>query len=160
MLLLSISKESLELLSIVLSALLVILGWLYNQRVEEMKIMRSQLSERKHKAYADLVATFYSMFKDTKNHQQTDMKTAMSKMMDSKRDIFMYGSDEVFQAFNNWLVNASQPWQFNEFLKFILCIRKDLCGKTKLTEDDILLNLIQNKDELNKFKEMMKIGRS
>lgn len=151
-----LSKEVLEILSVVLSALLIVLGWMYTRRTEELKIMRSQLSERKHKAYADLVATFYSAFKDTKNHEQTDMKAAMSKMIDAKRDIFMYGSDEVFRAFNKWLESASQPWQFDEFLKFILSIRKDICGKTKLTVDDVLLNLTQDKEELKKFKAIMK----
>lgn len=151
-----LSKEVLEILSVVLSALLIVLGWMYTRRTEELKIMRSQLSERKHKAYADLVATFYSAFKDTKNHEQTDMKAAMSKMIDAKRDIFMYGSDEVFRAFNKWLESASQPWQFDEFLKFILSIRKDICGKTKLTADDVLLNLTQDKEELKKFKTIMK----
>ena len=151
-----LSKEVLEILSVVLSALLIVLGWMYTRRTEELKIMRSQLSERKHKAYADLVATFYSAFKDTKNHEQTDMKAAMSKMIDAKRDIFMYGSDEVFRAFNKWLESASQPWQFDEFLKFILSIRKDICGKTKLTADDVLLNLTQDKEELKKFKAIMK----
>lgn len=151
-----LSKEVLEILSVVLSALLIVLGWMYTRRTEELKIMRSQLSERKHKAYADLVAMFYSAFKDTKNHEQTDMKAAMSKMIDAKRDIFMYGSDEVFRAFNKWLESASQPWQFDEFLKFILSIRKDICGKTKLTADDVLLNLTQDKEELKKFKAIMK----
>lgn len=151
-----LSKEVLEILSIILSALLIVLGWMYSRRTEELKIMRSQLSERKHKAYADLIATFYSAFKDTKNQKQTDMKATMSKMMDAKRDIFMYGSDEVFRAFNKWLENASQPWQFDDFLNFILSIRKDICGKTKLTADDVLLNLTQNKEELRKFKELMK----
>lgn len=155
-----LSKEVLEILSVVLSALLIVLGWMYTRRTEELKIMRSQLSERKHKAYADLVATFYSVFKDNKNHEQTDMKAAMSKMIDAKRDIFMYGSDEVFRAFNKWLESASQPWQFDEFLKFILSIRKDICGKTKLTADDVLLNLTQDKEELKKFKAIMKTRKS
>lgn len=106
---LSISRESLELLSIILSASLVILGWLYTRRIEEMKIMRSQLSERKHKAYADIITTFYSVLKDSRNHKQTNMKMVNSKIMDAKRDIFMYGSDEVFKAFNNWLERASTP---------------------------------------------------
>ena len=68
----------------------------------------------------------------------------------------MYGSDDVFKAFNYWLVNASEPWQFDACLDFILAIRKDLCGKTKLKKEDILLNILQNKEELKKFKELMK----
>ena len=154
------SKEALELLSIGLSALVIILGWLYNRRTEEMKIMRSQLSERKHKAYADIIATFYSVLKDVRNHQQTDMNIVESKMMDAKRDIFMYGSDKVFLAFNNWLMNASTPNQFDAYLSFILSIRKDICGKTKLKKNDILLNILQSKEELKKFRDMMNSNRN
>lgn len=145
-----------ELLSVVLSALLIVLGWMYSRRTEEMKIMRSQLSERKHKAYADIIAAFYSVLKDSKNHQPTNMKVVQSKIMDAKRDIFMYGSDDVFLAFNNWLVNSAESNQFDYYLKFILSIRKDINGKTKLSEDDVLLNLTQNKEELMSIKEMIK----
>lgn len=76
----------------------------------------------------------------------------------TKRDIFMYGSDKVFRAFNNWLVNtnnANQSRRLDAYLKFILCIREDICGKTRLTEDDVLLNLLQNEKEIKKLKEMM-----
>lgn len=153
------SKEALELLSIVLSAVIIILGWLYNRRTEEMKIMRSQLSERKHKVYADIIATFYSVLKDVKKNQQTNANMVESKLMDAKRDIFMYGSDKVFRAFTNWLVNTNTPNQSNHldsYLKFILCIREDICGKTRLTEDDVLLNLLQNEEELRSLKKMIK----
>lgn len=152
------SRESLELLSIILSASLVVIGWLYTRRIEEMKIMRSQLSERKHKAYADIITTFYSVLKDIKNNKPTNNKIVDSKMMDAKRDIFMYGSDEVFKAFNNWLENTSTPNQFDAYLSFILAIRKDICGKTKLKKDDVLINLIQNREELKKFKEEIMIS--
>lgn len=153
------SKDALELLSIVLSAVIIILGWLYNRRTEEMKIMRSQLSERKHKAYADIIATFYSVLKDVLKNHQTNANMVESKLMDAKRDIFMYGSDKVFRAFNNWLVNtntSNRSGQLDAYLKFILCIREDICGKTELTEDDVLLNLLQNEEELGNLKEMMK----
>ena len=115
--------------------------------------MRSQLSERKHKVYADIITTFYSMLKDTTTKRITDMDKVKMKMIDAKRDIFMYGSDEVFKAFNHWLVNAGKPAQFKAYLQFILAIRRDICGKTTLTEDDILLNLMQDESELQKFKE-------
>ena len=147
------SKESLELLSIILTAIITLLGWKVYRRTEELKIMRSQLSERKHKAYADIVTTFYSILKDTANKKATDMDKIKMKMIDSKRDVFMYGSDEVFKAFNHWLINAKSPIQFKAYLQFILAIRRDICGKTTLTEDDILLNLMQDESELQKFKE-------
>ena len=150
------SKEFLEFISIALSAILLILGWLYNRRTEEIKIMRAQLSERKHKAYADCIGTFYSILKDSKANHQTNLNKVGSQMIDAKRDIFMYGSDEVFKAFNNWLLNVSSPRQLEFYLKFILSIRKDICGKTKLKEEDILLNLFQDPAEVEKFKEKIK----
>lgn len=150
------SKETLEILSLLLTSVLIVLGWLYNRRTEEIKIMRNQLSERKHKVYAEIIDSFYSVLKDIKSHKDTNMKNMGFKMLDVKRDIFMYGSDEVFMAFNDWLVNSSTPLQFEMYLKFILSIRKDICGSTKLKEEDVLLNLIQDKGEVEKFKDMMK----
>ena len=44
---------------------------------------------------------------------------------------------------------------FDAYLDFILAIRKDICGKTPKKED-VILNILQNKEELKKFKELMK----
>lgn len=148
-----------ELLSVVLSALLIVLGWMYSRRTEEMKIMRSQLSGRKHQAYAEIVGAFFSVLKDIKSNHHTDMEIMGEKIMNAKRDIFMYGSDEVFRAFNNWLVysNSSKPSERLEaYFAFILSIRKDIYGKTKINKDDIILNLVQNKEELKNIKNMLK----
>lgn len=142
-------------LSVSIPAIVTIAGIVIAWQTEKLRTMRSQLSERKHKAYAEIIGTFYLLLKDTKKNQPTNMKMVESKMIDAKRDIFMYGSDEVFKAFNKWLVNASTPQQIDFYLEFILSIRKDICGKTKLKKDDILLNLIQNDEELQKFKSMI-----
>ena len=66
------SRETLQLLPLILTAIITILGWKVYRRTEELKIMRSQLSERKHKAYADIITTFYSMLKDTTTKRITD----------------------------------------------------------------------------------------
>lgn len=82
-------------------------------------------------------------------------------MMDSKRDILMYGSNKVFEAFNNYLCSSTNnndptlPMKY--FLKLICEIRKDMCGKnTSVNEKDILLNLMQNEDEVKKYKRLYK----
>ena len=38
----------------------------------------------------------------------------------------------------------------------MVLIRKDMCGKTKVSRDDILLNIMQDRKELEKFKEYKK----
>ena len=119
--------------------------------------MREQLSEKKCKAYSDAMMLFYTILKDSKLHRPTDNKAMMQKMIDTKKDIFMYGSDKVFRAFNKWLVVAfenNNKSQFDAFMEFVLEMRKDIFnGKTKLTKHDILLNLTQSEEEARKLSD-------
>lgn len=143
-------------LTIALPIIATILGWIIHRKTEKIKIMQNQLSDKKYQAYANIVSTFYSILKDSKNHKTTNQKALMEQMIDSKRDILMYGSDSVFKAFNNYLVKSSENTDatttMNSFLDFIIAIRKDMCGKhTKITKRDILVNLVQNETEIDSF---------
>ena len=143
-------------LTIALPIIATILGWIIHRKTEKIKIMQNQLSDKKYQAYADIVSTFYSILKDSKNHKTTNQKALMEQMIDSKRDILMYGSDSVLKAFNNYLVKSSENTDatttMNSFLDFIIAIRKDMCGKqTKVTKRDILINLVQNESEIDSF---------
>lgn len=151
-----------KLLSILLPIICTILGWIIYRKTERIKIMENQLSDKKYKAYADIVSVFFGMLKDTKNDKRVDNKLIMDKIMDSKKDIFMYGSDTVFYAFNSYLTKSSKtPINQNEimgaFLSFMLTIRQDMCGKqSKLSIRDILINLIQDESGVDKFISDMK----
>lgn len=153
------SQENLiALLSILISAIVAIAGFIIARQTEKLRTMREQLSQKKYNAYADAVKMFYSVLKDTKANRTTNNREMMDRMIDIKRDIFMYGSDKVFKAFNRWLLEAKEnndKVQFAAFLGFVLEMRKDLCnGKTKLTKHDILLNLTQSEDETRKLYEL------
>lgn len=151
-----------KLLSILLPIICTILGWIIYRKTERIKIMENQLSDKKYKAYADIVSVFFGMLKDTKNDKRVDHKLIRDKIMDSKKDIFMYGSDTVFYAFNSYLTKSSKtPINQNEimgaFLSFMLTIRQDMCGKqSKLSIRDILINLIQDESGVDKFISDMK----
>ena len=154
-----ISQELIiTILTVAVPAIVAIAGFIIARQTEKLRTMREQLSEKKYKAYADAVKMFYSILKDTKAHRATNNDEMMEKMIDIKRDIFMYGSDKVFRAFNKWLLEAKEnndKAQFAAFLDFVLEMRKDLCnGKTKLTKHDILLNLTQSEDEAKKLYEL------
>lgn len=140
------------------SGIIVFLSWRNNRKTEQLKILQEQLNEKKHEAYAKAVSMFYNVLKDSRANRKTNFQKQMDAMTDIKRDIFMYGSDEVFCAFNNWLLYSmkqdeeNQTAQFECFLKFVLEIRKDLCGgDTKITSQDILINLTQNEDDAKKL---------
>ena len=150
-------ENIIAILSILISAIVAVAGIVIAQQSEKLRAMREQLSEKKCKAYADAMMLFYTILKDSKLHRPTDNKAMMQKMIDTKKDIFMYGSDKVFRAFNKWLVVAfenNNKSQFDAFMEFVLEMRKDIFnGKTKLTKHDILLNLTQSEEEARKLSD-------
>ena len=138
---LSVEKDTfIALLTVLVPAIVAIAGTVIAWQMEKLRTMREQLSEKKYKAYADAVKMFYAILKDSKAHMSTNNEKMMEKMIDIKRDIFMYGSDKVFKAFNTWLISTmstNDKKQFAAFLNFVLEMRKDLCNnKTKLTKYD------------------------
>jgi len=153
------SHENLiALLSILISTIVAVASIIIAWQTEKLRTMREQLSEKKYKAYADAVKMFYSVLKDSQLHKPTNNNEMLEYMIDIKRDIFMYGSDKVFKAFNKWLLAVKEDTnkaQFSAFLDFVLEMRKDLCnGKTKLTKHDIMLNLTQSEEETKKLYEL------
>lgn len=152
------SQENIiALLSVLLSTIVAVGGIVIAWQTEKLRTMREQLSEKKYNAYADAVKMFYSVLKNAKSNRAINDKDMMDGMIDIKRDIFMYGSDKVFMAFNTWLLSttsSNDKAQFAAFLDFVLEIRKDLCNnKTKLKKKDILLNLTQSEEEVRKLFE-------
>lgn len=153
-----LSQETFNtLLTVLVPAIVAVAGIVIAWQTEKLRTMREQLSEKKYNAYADAVKMFYSVLKDAKANRTTDNNVMMDKMIDIKRDIFMYGSDKVFKAFNKWLLSTTygnHKSQFAAFLDFVLEMRKDLCyNKTKLKKYDILLNLTQNEGEAKELFE-------
>lgn len=148
-------ENIIAILSVVISAIVAVAGIIIAWQTEKLRTMREQLSEKKYNAYADAVRMFYSVLKDSKLNKPMNGNERLQEMIDIKRDIFMYGSDKVFKAFNTWLLSTVVPdskIQLAAFLDFVLEMRKDLCNnKTKLTKHDILINLTQSEEEARKL---------
>ncbi|MCI6213114.1 hypothetical protein [Bacteroides heparinolyticus] len=72
-------------LSVLLPVICTILGWVIYRKTEQIKIMENQLSDKKYKAYADVVSVFFGILKDTKNDKRVANKSIMDKMIDPKR---------------------------------------------------------------------------
>lgn len=147
-------------ISIFLTVVIAILGWIMQRKIEQIKIMENQLSDKKYNAYADLVGIFFSILKNVKKEKDTNQKVLMDKMLESKKNIFMYGSDKVVMAFSKWLCSSTtgenDEQQMNKFLELMIEIRKDMCGRSsKITKYDLLLNLIQNPKEVDDFIDQM-----
>lgn len=144
------------LINIILSIIIAFMGWLMQRKIERIKIMENQLSEKKYAAYAKIVGIFYSLLKDMKAERESNQKIMLNEILESKKNIFMYGSDRVIKTFNKWLCSTTQYEtqfvQLNAFLDFMIEIRKDMNGSsTTISKHDLLVNLMQNEDEVNKF---------
>lgn len=146
----------LAVLAILIPAIVAILGYVIHRKTERIKIMESQLSDKKYHAYAGLVDLFFKILKDTKRNNVPNDNLA-EQMVDLKKDILLYGSDKVFFAYNNFFdISTNHPGSLkllmDAWLNLMLEIRQDMCGhSSKITKDDILFNLMQSRDEMNKY---------
>ena len=139
-----------------LSITIVILGWYIHRQTEKIKVMENLISEKKNEAYSSFVGLFYDLLKQSKENKGLDTHDGLEKMMEIKKTLFMYGSDRVFKAMNEWLKYCNpqydQKEMLNKVLKLLVLIRKDLQNNSKLKVDDILLNIMQSEEEVKKFK--------
>lgn len=138
--------------------IIVVLGWYIHRQTERIKVMENLISEKKNEAYSEFVGLFYDLLKQSKENKSLDSHDGLRKMMDIKKTLFMYGSDKVFIAMNEWLKYCNsqnnQKEMLNKMLKLLVLIRKDLQNNSKLKEDDILMNIMQSEDEVKKFKSL------
>lgn len=141
-----------------LSITIVILGWYIHRQTEKIKVMENLISEKKNEAYSSFVGLFYDLLKQSKENKGLDTHDGLEKMMEIKKTLFMYGSDRVFKAMNEWLKYCNpqydQKEMLNKVLKLLVLIRKDLQNNSKLKVDDILLNIMQSEEEVKKFKSL------
>lgn len=144
-------------ISIVVTLLCAYLGALLHRKTERIKIMEGQLSEKRYSAYAKLYDFFYDMFKNSKDNKTINNREMSNRLLEAKKELIMYGTDEVVFALNNYLSSLTEEdiyKQVDSFLDVMVLIRKDMCGETKINRDAILLNIMQDEKEFQKFKYM------
>ena len=144
-------------ISIVVTLLCAYLGALLHRKTERIKIMEGQLSEKRYSAYEKLYDFFYDMFKNSKDNKTINNREMRNRLLEAKKELIMYGTDEVVFALNSYLSSLTEEdiyKQVDSFLDVMVLIRRDMCGETKINRDAILLNIMQDEKELQKFKYM------
>ena len=132
----------------------------WQMKTEMRKILENYVSDKKYKAYYNAVNLFFFFFKANKQGKNVDSASAerYELLLKGKRDLFIYGSDDAFRTFTTFLCESSKDQQadyFTPFLNFMLIVRKEISGgKSAITTDDIMLNLLQSRSELQKFHEL------
>jgi len=132
----------------------------WQMKTEMRKILANYVSDKKYKAYYNAVNLFYSIMNENKQSKNVDPASPerYEIMLKVKRDLFIYGSDDAFRTFTTFLCESSKDQQadyFTPFLNFMLIVRKEISGgKSAISTDDIMLNLLQSRSELQKFHEL------
>ena len=147
-----------EILLLILGTLSTFLLWRVQHQKDKIKNIESQLSERKYKLYSDLVYIIIDVMNAGKTGKTISEKDILQRMLDIKRDMFLYAPDRIFKTFTQWTLELNKAntstTHFKIYFKMMKLVRKDMGqNSTKISLDDFMLFLMQSEDEYKKFKE-------
>lgn len=133
----------------------------WQMRTELRKILESYVPDKKYKAYYDAVNLVFTLIEESRQKKSVNSDERFHDLLKVKQDIFVYGSDEAFRAFTAYLCsctpNPDGSDVFKPLLDFMLIVRREISGgKSSISIDDIMLNLMQSKEELRKYHEFLK----
>jgi len=141
-----------EYFQIFIPILLVLLGgigWLYKHEKEKRLEVEKQLSVKKYDVYVRLLTVFFNILKQVKKGQSTNVDKLVDTMIEIKKDIIIFGSDEVLNNFFNWEKKSQSKESFKALSELVISIRRDMGNpKTKITSNDFLKSLVQDEDTL------------
>ena len=146
-----------EILLLILGTLSTFLIWRLQHQKDKIKDIESQLSERKYKLYSELVYIIFDILNASKVGKAISEKDIVKRMLDIKRDMFLYAPDVIFKTFTEWTLalnksNATMN-HFKIYFKMMKLVRKDMGQtSTKLELDDFMLFIMQNEEGYNEFK--------
>jgi hypothetical protein len=150
-----------ELIVGILVFISTILGFIIKAQHDKILSIKDQISDKKYNVYNEIFSIFFDIMREgkgfTKKAKPNDLP---DRIINVKKDLLIYGTDEIIKKFTEWNVNCNNPNQmsnFQNYLALFILIRKDMgYKKSKLTEKDILRIIMGDDDEYKKFLELMK----
>ncbi|HRB70905.1 MAG TPA: hypothetical protein PK776_03565 [Flavobacterium sp.] len=148
-----------ELLLLILGTLSTYLIWRVQFQKDKIKTIENQLSEKKFQIYSELVYIIFDTLHGDKIDKKITDKELLKRMLDIKKNMFLYASDEMFQSFTEWSLKIQEPGNngvdhFKKYFELMKLVRKDMGQKnTKIDLDYFMVFIMQNKESYLKFKE-------
>ncbi|MFN1215500.1 hypothetical protein ACKW6Q_00825 [Chryseobacterium kwangjuense] len=147
-----------EILLLILGSLSTYLIWRVQYQKEKIKNIENAVSEKKYKLYSELVYIIIDAMHGDKVEKKLTDKELVERILFIKRDMFLYANDEMFKKFVEWCLetsnNPNKTAHFKTYYELMKLARKDMGQiNTKITLDEFMLFLIQNKAEYQKFKQ-------
>ncbi|ERJ57151.1 hypothetical protein [Sphingobacterium paucimobilis] len=146
--------EYLQLFIPVLLILLAGIGWLYRHEKERRLEIEKQLSDKKYDVYIRLLTVFFDLLKQVKKGQPTNSAKLIDKMLDIKKEIIIFGNDEVLFAFFKWERDSQTKRNLKALAELIIEIRRDMGNnKTSVTTKDFLKSLVSTDEDFKYLQE-------
>lgn len=87
-------------------------------------------------------------------------KELLKRILDIKKNMFLYASDEMFESFKNWTLELQKPGNngvdhFKKYFELMKLVRKDMGqSNSKISLDDFMIYIMQNEEEYQRFKNL------
>ena len=140
-----------------LGTLSTFLIWRVQHQKDKIKDIESQLSEKKYQLYSQLVYVIFDIMNAGKLGKPLSEKELLKRMLDIKKDMFLYAPDEVFKTFTKWTLAINNTensiTHFKLYFEVMKMARKDMGqSSTKIQLKDFMLFLMQSEEEYKKFE--------
>lgn len=147
-----------EILLLILGTFSTFLIWRVQFQKDKIKNIETQLSEKKFQIYSELVYIIFDMMHGEKIGKKVSDKELLKRILDIKKNMFLYASDEMFESFKNWTLDLQKPGNngvdhFKKYFELMKLVRKDMGqSNSKISLDDFMIYIMQNEEEYRKFK--------
>lgn len=146
-----------EIALLVLGTLSTFLIWRIQHQKDKIKDIENLVSEKKYKLYSELIYIFFDIANGEKLGKKMTERDLLKRILDIKKDMFLYAPDEIFRMFTKWTLELNKENgainQFKTYFQLIKLVRADMGqSKTKIELDDFMLFYMQNEEEYSKFK--------
>jgi hypothetical protein len=136
------------------------LGFVIKEQLDKIKTIQNQLSDKKYKLYHEIYSLFFDIFKQQKGLQDNNNNDLVIRLIDIKKDLFIYAPDNIVKKFLEWnrYINnhLGDIKHIAVFLELFILIRKDMGNdKTEITNLDILRSIMSNDEEFNNIKKQL-----
>jgi hypothetical protein len=127
----------------IIVALIAVFGVVLPYLIQRNKEYKLKLAEQKIAAYSEFLRDFTETAVLIMHNEEIGGKKFDRQRMLARNQILLYGSDDVIKAYDKWVIftdNSGKGGSDEDvalFGNFLLKIRQDIVGKTKVTVDDI-----------------------
>jgi hypothetical protein len=136
-------------------------GYIIKRQHDKIKSIQSQLSDKKHTLYNEVLSLFFDVLKSQKNNITANPRDIGIKIIELKMDLILYAPDPVLNKFMEWTryTNnnpSNDPRHFLIFIELMGLIRKDMGHpKSSFNDDDFWKLVMTTDDEIVKMKALI-----